>query len=101
MMHLKSKRYKRCKQPCGSRANFLRHPEAFKEFYEGIDRILPRLTYCLAPGKVQEKTGARMSSVNAVLNGLCNHVSGGPRRGFYTLKPEFGGTVDPRTGQGR
>jgi len=55
----------------------------------------------LSKAALQEKTGARMSSVNAVLNGLCNHVSGGPRRGFYTLKPEFGGTVDPRTGQGR
>jgi hypothetical protein len=32
--------------------------ELFKEFYDEIERIMPALTYCLAPRKIAEKTGA-------------------------------------------
>ena len=37
----------------------------FKEFYDEVDRILPRLTYCLAPKKVSEKSGAASLRSNA------------------------------------
>mmetsp|Transcript_9576 Transcript_9576/g.16381 ORF Transcript_9576/g.16381 Transcript_9576/m.16381 type:complete len:454 (+) Transcript_9576:338-1699(+) len=72
-------------------------PEAVKRVALEMFHTSPYLSKAV----LQQKTGARMSSVVAVLNDLCNHVSGGARRGFYTLKPEFGGTVDARTGQGR
>ena len=32
--------------------------DLFKQFYEEIDRLVPSLTYCLAPRKIAEKTGA-------------------------------------------
>jgi hypothetical protein len=54
----------------------------------------------LSKTALAQRTGARVASVAAVLSSLCNHVTGGERKGLYVLKPEFGGNVNPQTGQG-
>lgn len=50
---------------------------------------------------VLQETNQRVGNVDKALAKLCNHVKGGSRKGSYVLKPEYGGTIDPRTGQGR
>jgi hypothetical protein len=56
--------------------------------------------YILKESVLQE-TNQRVRNVDKSLAKLCNHVKGGSRKGLHVLKPEYGGTVDPRTGQGR